>query len=93
MITEVQQQGRFYRLSTGRAAHYENSRPITGRLVRATKHGRTLLVEPASEVNEEGIREKNDGNESMWRTRGWKTTPTRKKVDLEQSEIKKKREY
>ena len=24
MITEVHQEGRFYRLSTGRAAHYEN---------------------------------------------------------------------
>ena len=27
MITEVHQEGRFYRLSTGRAAHYENIRP------------------------------------------------------------------
>ena len=27
MITEVHQQGRFYRLSTGRAAHYENLKP------------------------------------------------------------------
>ena len=27
MITEVLQQGRFYRLSTGRAAHYENWKP------------------------------------------------------------------
>ena len=27
MITEVQQEGRFYRLSTGRAAHYENIKP------------------------------------------------------------------
>ena len=27
MITEVHQEGRFYRLSTGRAAHYENIKP------------------------------------------------------------------
>ena len=27
MITEVNKQGRFYRLSTGRAAHYENLKP------------------------------------------------------------------
>ena len=27
MITEVHQEGRFYRLSTGRAAHYENNKP------------------------------------------------------------------
>ena len=27
MITEVHQQGRFYRLTTGRAAHYENLKP------------------------------------------------------------------
>ena len=27
MITEVHQQGRFYRLSTGRTAHFENQKP------------------------------------------------------------------
>ena len=27
MITEVHQEGRFYRLSTGRPAHYENIKP------------------------------------------------------------------
>ena len=27
MITEVHQEGFFYRLSTGRAAHYENIKP------------------------------------------------------------------
>ena len=35
MITEVNQQGRFYRLSTGR--------PISGRLVYTTEHGRTRV--------------------------------------------------
>ena len=46
MITEVHQQGRFYRLSTVRAAHYENlktSRPISGRLVCTTEYGRTRV--------------------------------------------------
>ena len=28
MITEVHQQGRFYRLSTGRAAHYKSLKPL-----------------------------------------------------------------
>ena len=31
MITEVHQEGRFYRLSTGRAAHYENINHTTHR--------------------------------------------------------------
>ena len=44
----------------------ETSRPITGRLVRTTEHGRIeyLLVEPACEANEKRTREKNDGNEN-----------------------------
>ena len=52
MITEVHQQGRFYRLSTGRAAYYENLKPH----VPSTE---------ADEVNEKGTREKNDGNENV----------------------------
>ena len=44
MITEVHQQGRFYHLSTGCASHYENLlKPITGRLVRTTEHGKTRV--------------------------------------------------
>ena len=46
MITEVHQQGRFYRLSTGRAAHYqksETSHAISRRLVYITEHGRTRV--------------------------------------------------
>ena len=31
MITEVHQEGRFYRLSTGGAAHYENNKPTIHR--------------------------------------------------------------
>ena len=68
MITEVHQQGRFYRLSTGRAAHYENSKPHVPSpedwCVPQNMEGlEYLLVEPACEVNEKGTREKNDGNE------------------------------
>ena len=45
MITEVHQQGRFYRLSTGRAAHYEilKPHPIPRRLVRTTEYGGTRV--------------------------------------------------
>ena len=64
MITELYQQGRFYRLSTGRAAHYENLKPhvpfpedrcVPQNMVELEY----LLVEPACEVNEKkGTREK-----------------------------------
>ena len=53
MITEAHQQGRFYRLSTGRAAHYENLKPLVPSpedwCVPQNMEG---LVEPACEVNE-----------------------------------------
>ena len=70
MITEVHEQGRFYRLSTGRAAHYENLKPhvpspedwCVPQNMEGLEH---LLVEPACEVNEKGTREKNDGNEGF----------------------------
>ena len=70
MITEVHQQGRFYRLSTGRAAHYENLKPHATSpedwCVPQNMEGlEYLLVEPACEVNEKGTREKNDGNEDV----------------------------
>ena len=70
MITEVHQQGRFYRLSTGRAAHYENLKPHVPSpedwCVPQNMEGlEYLLVEPACEVNEKGTREKNDGNEDL----------------------------
>ena len=63
-ITEVHQQGRFYRLSTGRAAHYENlkSHVPSPEDMEGLEY---LLVEPACEVNEKGTREKNDGNENL----------------------------
>ena len=70
MITEVHQQGRFYRLSTGRAAHSENLKYHVPSpedwCVRQNMEGlEYLLVETACEVNEKGTREKNDGNEDL----------------------------
>ena len=68
MITEVHQEGRFYRLRTGRSAHYENIRlhnPSTEEwCIPAVMEERDyLMMDPACEVNEKGTREKNDGNE------------------------------
>ena len=70
MIAEVHQHGRFYRLSTGRAAHYENLKPHVpspeGWCLPQNMEGlEYLLVEPACKVNEKGTREKNDGNEDV----------------------------
>ena len=70
MITEVHQQGRFYRLSTGRAAHYENLKPRVQStedwyLPQNMEGLEYLLVEPACELSEKGTREKNDGNEEV----------------------------
>ena len=63
MITEVHQQGRLYRLSTGRAAHNENLKPHVpspeDSCVPQNMEGlEYLLVESACEVNEKGTREK-----------------------------------
>ena len=68
MITEVPREGRFYRLSTGRAAHYENIKPHNPStedwcIPADMEEGDYLMVDPACEVNEKGTREKNDGNE------------------------------
>ena len=70
MITEVHQQGRFYRLSTGRAAHYESLKPHVQSpedwcLLQSMEGLKYLLLEPACEVNKKGTREKNDGNEDV----------------------------
>ena len=70
MITEVHQQGRFYRLVTGRAAHYENLKPHVPSpedwcIPKDMEGLEYLLVEPACEVNEKGTRDKNDGNENL----------------------------
>ena len=68
MITEVHQEGRFHRLSTGRAAHYENIKPHNPSTEIWCIHadmeaGDYLMMDCACEVNEKGTREKNDGNE------------------------------
>ena len=68
MITEVHQEGRFYRLSAGRAAHYENIKPHNPStedwcIPADMEEGDYLMMDPACEVNEKGTREKNDGNE------------------------------
>ena len=68
MITEVYHEGRFYRLSTGRAAHYENIKPHNSStedwcIPADMEEGEYLMMVPACEVNEKGTREKNDGNE------------------------------
>ena len=68
MITEVHQEGRFYRLSTGRAARYENIKaqnPSTEDwcLSADMEEGDYLMMDPACEVNEKDTRGKNDGNE------------------------------
>ena len=67
MITEVHQEGRFHRLSTGRAAHYENIKPHNPStedwcIPAVMKEGDYLTMDPACEVNEKGTRENNDGN-------------------------------
>ena len=70
MITEVHQQVRFYRLSTGRAALYENLKshvpsPDDWCVPQNMEKLEYLLVEPACEVNKKGTREKNDGSEDV----------------------------
>ena len=68
MITEVHQEGRFYRLSTGRAAHYKNIKPHNPSredwcIPADMEEGDYLMMDPTCEVNEKGTRGKNDGNE------------------------------
>ena len=68
MITEVHEEGRFYRLSTGRAAHYENIKPHNPStkdwcIPADMEVGDYIMMDPACEVNEKGTREKNDGDE------------------------------
>ena len=70
MITEVHQQGRFYRLSTGRAAHYENLKPRVPspefRSVPQSMEGlEYLIMELACEVNKKDTREEDDDNGNM----------------------------
>ena len=70
MVTEVRQQGRFYRLITGRAANYKNMKPhfplpedwCVPQNIEGHEY---LVVKPAYEVNEKGTTEKNVGSEIM----------------------------
>ena len=85
MITEVHQEGHFYRLSTGRAAHFENIKPHSPSTEDCCIHddmeeGNYLMTNPTCEVNEKSTREKNDGNEVL----EGGTSPT---LDLDAKEI------
>ena len=66
----MHQGGRFYRLSTGRAAHYENIKlhNVSSEdwcIPADMQEGDYLIVDPACEVNERGTRDKNDGSEMV----------------------------
>ena len=68
MIMEGHQQGCFYRLSTGRTAHYENIKPHNPStedwcIPADMEEGDFLMMDPICEVNEKVTREKNDRNE------------------------------
>ena len=57
MITEVHQKGRFYRLSTGRAAHFENIKPYNLStkdwcIPAEMEEGDYLMMDPVCEVKE-----------------------------------------
>ena len=85
MITEVHQEGRFYRLNTCRAAQYENIKPHNPStedwcIPADMEEGDYLMMDPACEVNEKGTREKNDGNEVV--EEGTNTT-----LDLDPNEV------
>ena len=67
-IKVVHQGGRFYRLSTARAADYESIKPHNASsedwcIPADMQEGGILIVNPACEMNEMGTRVKNDGNE------------------------------
>ena len=85
MITDVNQEGRFYRLNTGRAAHYKNINPHNPStedlcIPADMEEGDYIKMELACEVNEKGTREKNDGNEVIEKG---KSTP----LDLDPNEV------
>ena len=70
MITDVHQEGRFYRLvyTVFVAGHYENIRPHNSPtddwcIPEDLDEGDYLMMDPACEVNEKGSRGKNVGNE------------------------------
>ena len=63
----MHQQGRFYRLKSGRASHIKPHNPSTEdwSIPEDMEEGDYLIMDAACEVNEEGIRGKNDGNEAL----------------------------
>ena len=70
MITEVHQEGRFYRLSTGRATHFENIKPHNSStedwcIPADMEEGDYSMMDPACEVNKKGTMGKNDCNEVL----------------------------
>ena len=80
MITELHQEGRFYRLSTGRAAHYENIKPHNPStedwcIPADMEEGDYLMIDPACEVFEKGTRETN--NEKEGTSHHWTWIQTR----------------
>ena len=76
---------RFYRLSTGRIAYYENIKPHNPStedwcIPADMKEWDYLMIDPTCEVNEKGTREKNDGNEVV-------EEETRTPLDLDPNEV------
>ena len=70
MITEVHQKGRFFRLSTGRAAHFENVKPhnLSTKdwcIPAEMEEGDYLMMDPVCEVKEKITSGKNDWNETL----------------------------
>ena len=82
MITEVHQEGRFYRLSTGRAAHYENIKPHNLStedwcIPADMEEGDYLMMDPACEVNSKVTR---TWIRTRWLKRMKKPDPTQKRT-------------
>ena len=68
-FTGVHQEGRFYRLSSSRAAYYENIKPHNPSTedwckLADMEEGYYLMIDPACEVNEKGTRGKMMGMRS-----------------------------
>ena len=70
MITEEHQKGRFYRLSTRRAAHFENVKPhnLSTKdwcIPAEMEEGDYLMMDPVCKVKEKLTSGKNDWNETL----------------------------
>ena len=66
----MHQQGRFYKLSSGRASHFENIKPHNTStedwsIPEDMEEGDYLIMDSACKVNEKGTREKKEGNEAL----------------------------